>query len=1061
MASVLVVEDDTAFAAAVRALLTQGETPAFQVAHVATLADARRIVAGRTFDAVVLELNLPDSQGTASVSSLLSVAPDLPLVVLTGADDAGLARAALRAGAQDYLPKAGLTGDGLARSLAYAIERRAMLSERSVGDGLVESLLNGMAPAVLVMEAVTAADGAATEFLLRLCNVSCEAVLGRSGRELAGRTLSEALPELTALGLREHVRSVFETGVRQDFDMPVRPSRLSEGAETADDPERAGGSRGEPRWLRLSVSRAADGVALIISDVTAMHRQTDALRGAKLKAERADEEKAALLRALSHEVRTPLNTIRGFAEMVSREMHGPLPHPQYKGYVESIHNAAEALADVVDGMLDMSRLQAMGRGESGSSHLIDLAPDCVAVCRDGIVETLNPAGAEMLGLTSPDDAVGRHFREFVAPHYRPIVEHGLEILVRERARVPMKIIRPDGTTVDAEVAATPFESTKGGRSVMLVARDVTERQRATRAIVQREERLRKIMETMVDALVIIDDRGIIETFNRAAERIFGYKTADVVGRSVNMLMSEEHAAHHDEYLRRYNSTGESKVLGIGRVVEGRRKDGTLFPVELALSDLTIGDSHLFIGVLRDITERRAQEERLRFLATRDHLTGLPNRALFQTRLDEAVREADAAGRHVAVLFLDLDHFKNINDTLGHPMGDRVLQAVARRLECHARPGDTVARLSGDEFTVILSKVNGPEEASALATVLLDRLSDPFEIEGREIYTSGSIGIVMYPENAEDIANLMKNVDTAVNYAKKQGRNNFQFYTEKLSDDMVRRLQIENGLRRALDRKEMRVHYQAKVDLATGEVVGCEALLRWFSKELGFVSPVEFIPIAEETGLIVPIGEWVLREALRQLDTWMRAGLPPVRVGVNLSARQFRESTLATKITAVLEETGVSAELLELELTESMLVDNADEVVQSLWALKGLGITLSIDDFGTGYSSLSYLKRFPIDELKIDRSFVKDIPDSMDDMSITKAIISMARSLEMKLVAEGIETDDQWAFLRDNGCHVGQGYLFAKPLPADEFFEMMERRRTANDDAVETEEGGLWAAVAGT
>ncbi|WP_404379737.1 EAL domain-containing protein [Caenispirillum salinarum] len=1055
MATVLIVEDDKTCAELVRALLGRREAPAFTPVLASTVAEARRQLKSRAIDAVVLDLNLPDSKGTATVSALVAEAPGVPVVVLTGQDDDRTARNALRAGAQDYLVKADLTGDRLARSLTYAIERRATLAGHDRGDGLVESLLNGMAPAVLVLETVRDRNRLPEDFIFRLCNASCEQVLGRHGRELAGRRLSEGLPELAALGLREHLLGVVETAIGLDIDLPVR---LPHAAGIADRAAREP-SEEPPRWLRISASHVAEGVALIITDVTATHQQTDALRAAKQKAEKADAEKAALLRALSHEVRTPLNTIRGFSEMVAGEMHGPLPHPQYKGYVDSIHKAAETLSDVVDGMLDMSRLQAMGRGESGSAHLIDLAPDCVAVCRDGIVEMLNPAGADMLGLAAGDEAIGRHFREFVASHYRPIVEHGLDILVRERTRVPMKMLRADGATVDAEVAATPFDSAGGGRSVMLVARDVTERQRATRAIVQREERLRKIMETMVDALVIIDDRGIIETFNRAAERIFGYKAAEVVGRSVNLLMAEEHATQHDEYIRRYKQTGESHVLGVGRVVEGRRKDGSVFPVELALSDLRIGDAHLFIGVLRDITERRAQEERLRYLATRDHLTGLPNRALFQTRLDEAVRDADAAGRHVAVLFLDLDHFKNINDTLGHPMGDRVLQAVGRRLEAQARPNDTVARLSGDEFTVILDGVDGPEEASALATVLLDRLSDPFEIDGREIYTSGSIGIVMYPENAEDIANLMKNVDTAVNFAKKQGRNNFQFYTEKLSDDMVRRLQIENGLRRALERGEMQVFYQAKIDLDSGDIVGCEALLRWFSKELGFVSPVEFIPVAEETGLIVPIGEWVLRESLRQLDTWMRAGLPPVRVGVNLSARQFREAELARKITAILEETGVSAELLELELTESMLVENADEVIQSLWALKGLGITLSIDDFGTGYSSLSYLKRFPIDELKIDRSFVKDIPDSIDDMSITKAIISMARSLEMKLVAEGIETDDQWEFLRDNGCHVGQGYLFAKPLPASEFFDLMERRRTANDEHGDEAEGGLWAAVA--
>lgn len=1032
MTTVLLIEDNQVFAQLIRGLLTSSDGLGFTVVHARTMAEARDRLDETPIAAIVLDLGLPDSAGVETVKRVVALAPTLPVVVLTGVNDDQTATQALRAGAQDYLVKTGLTVDRLTRSLTYAMERRARLNAaRETDGGLVEGLLNSIAAVVCLLDAGGQEDGCPGDFVFRLGNAACGDVFGLHARELAGRGLTEVLPALVQAGVLEQLRLADAEGSAPDVEATLTLA-----------------SAGAPRRVRFTASRLDQGIVLVGQDITADHAQTEALKAAKARAEKADEDKSALLRAISHEVRTPLNTIRGFAEMITSELYGPLPHPQYKGYVGNIHKAAENLVEIIDGMLDMSRLQAMGRRESGYSHLIDLAPDCICVCRDGRIELINPAGADMFGLDSPDTAVGRMFKEFVAPHYRPIVEHGLDILVRERSRVPMKMVRDDGLPVDAEVAATPFETEDGKPAVMLVARDVTERQRATRAIVQREERLRKIMETMVDALVIIDSRGIIETFNRAAERIFGYKPQEVVGRSVNMLMPAQVGAQHEGFIRKYMKTGRSTVVGLGRVVEGRRKDGSTFPMELALSELTLGESQLFIGVLRDITERRAQEERLRYLATRDHLTGLPNRALFQERLEEAVARADDLGHHVAILFLDLDHFKNINDTLGHPMGDRVLQAVGRRLEAVVRPGDTVAHLSGDEFTVILDGVAGPAEASAIADKLLDRLAEPFEIDGREIYTSGSIGIVMYPENSEDIANLLKHVDTAVNFAKKQGRNNFQFYTEKLSADMVRRLQVENGLRRALERQELEVHYQAKVDLANEEIIGCEALLRWKSADLGFVSPVEFIPVAEETGLIVPIGEWVLKQSLRQLDAWMQAGLPPIRVGVNLSARQFREPQLAAKIMAALEETGVGAELLELELTESMLVENADEAIQALWALKGLGITLSIDDFGTGYSSLSYLKRFPIDELKIDRSFVKDIPESADDMSITKAIISMARSLEMKLVAEGIETPAQADFLRDNGCHTGQGYLFAKPLPADGFLALFtaQRHDAANDDA---------------
>jgi diguanylate cyclase (GGDEF)-like protein len=419
--------------------------------------------------------------------------------------------------------------------------------------------------------------------------------------------------------------------------------------------------------------------------------------------------------------------------------------------------------------------------------------------------------------------------------------------------------------------------------------------------------------------------------------------------------------------------------------------------------------------------------------------------MYRDRLEQAVAQADDAGTHFGVLFVDLDHFKNINDTLGHQFGDRMLQEVARRLESSVGASDAVYHLSGDEFTIVLDQVRNTDQAADLARQLLTTLSQPFEIDGREIYSSGSIGIVLYPENAASISNLLKNVDTAVHHAKRQGRNTFTFYSEQLSENMIRRLQIENGLRRALERQELLVVYQPKMDLQNGGCVGAEALLRWTSAELGFVSPAEFIPVAEETGLIVPIGDWVLQHVCQQIRTWNDQGRPPMRIAVNLSARQFRETGLTTRITQILAQSEISAQMLELELTESMLVENADEAIEALRAFKSLGITLSIDDFGTGYSSLSYLKRFPIDALKIDQSFVRDIPESQDDMSITKAIISMGCSLELKLVAEGTETLEQITFLRGNGCHIAQGYYFSKPVPAAQFEGFLDDLPTIGND----------------
>jgi diguanylate cyclase (GGDEF)-like protein/PAS domain S-box-containing protein len=1021
MLNVLLVEDNPVYAKLVEGLLTQAEDGDFGVRTCRGLTEAAAALLGPAVDVIVLDLSLPEADGLDTLHRMVEMAGDLPIVVLTALNDEHVALQAVRDGAQDYLIKNQFTAAGLRRALLYGVERRTYLNALGDDGSILEGLLDSMIAAAGVLEAERDGDGRIVDFRWRLGNATCATVLGVSGRDLTGRRLSAVLPGMGTATVLDGLRTVVETQTR--FEAEVQMLR----GDT-------------PVWLRLAAGRLGDGVALTASDVTTAKHQQEALRQAKEEAENAAQLKSRVLSVLSHEMRTPLNTVIGFIEMMDNEVLGPIAHPQYRAYVKDIAKASGQLRAILERLLEKTRFEELAKMETGYRQLIELAPDLICVCKDGKVMMMNAAGAAMVGVSPAEACVGRPFADFVHPDYRPVVTGGLALLMNDRARVPMKLLSLDGREVDVEMAATPVHHEDAEDAMLLVARDVTQRQIATRAIVQREERLRKIMDTMVDALVIVDQEGIVETFNPAAERIFGHAAGEVIGQSVNMLMPPEHAAHHDDYLARYLASGKSHVIGVGRDVEGKRKDGGLFPLEIALSELRIGGKRHFIAILRDITERKMNEERLRFLATRDHLTGLPNRALFLERLEEAVAAAEKAGHLVGILFVDLDHFKNINDSMGHHVGDGVLQAVGRLLEASVRPGDMVCHLSGDEFTVILDSLRDGQEAARLAEHLLDRLAQPFEVDGREVYTSASIGIVIYPDNAETIANLMRNVDTAVHQAKRQGRNTFTFYTEQLSEHMVRRLQIENGLRRCLERRELSVAYQPKVDLTTGEVTGAEALLRWVSDDLGFVSPGEFVPVAEETGLIVPIGDWVLREVCRQIERWRLDGRPPVRIAVNLSARQFRETSLTAQIMEILDTTGINAELLELELTESMLVENADEAIQALWALKGLGITLSIDDFGTGYSSLSYLKRFPIDSLKIDQSFVRDIPDSMDDMSITKAIISMGRSLDLKLVAEGVETVDQVVFLRENLCHVAQGYLFSRPVPAEDFMAFIDSHR---------------------
>ncbi|HEX9024067.1 MAG TPA: EAL domain-containing protein [Geobacteraceae bacterium] len=458
------------------------------------------------------------------------------------------------------------------------------------------------------------------------------------------------------------------------------------------------------------------------------------------------------------------------------------------------------------------------------------------------------------------------------------------------------------------------------------------------------------------------------------------------------------------------------------------------------------------GIIQDITERKKAEEQIYNLAYFDSLTGLPNRLLFKEHLGHTLAHSTRSKKLAAILFLDLDRFKQINDTLGHSIGDKLLQKVADCLVVCVRSCDTigrvgggdlpssVSRLGGDEFTVLLTDIETVQDAARVAMRIINAVSQPFNLDGHEVIITTSIGISLYPDDGKDVVTLIKNADTAMYHAKDQGRNNFQFYNQSMNSTAYERLVLENHLRKAVEREEFVLHYQPQLDMADGRIIGVEALVRWRHPELGMVSPALFIPLAEETGLIIQIDEWVLRTACSQNKAWQEAGLPPVTMAVNLSGQNFIRKNLLETISRIVGETGLDARHLELELTESVLMKNAREAALTLRALKDMGLHISIDDFGTGYSSLSYLKKFPLDNLKIDQSFIRESTSDPDSAAITRAIIAMAHSLKLRVIAEGVETEAQLEFLRESGCHALQGFLFSRPLPADEIVQFIREKQ---------------------
>ncbi|WP_051181734.1 EAL domain-containing protein [Thermithiobacillus tepidarius DSM 3134] len=559
-------------------------------------------------------------------------------------------------------------------------------------------------------------------------------------------------------------------------------------------------------------------------------------------------------------------------------------------------------------------------------------------------------------------------------------------------------------------------------------------------IAQDQQQLRLQRAAMVsaaNAIFITDREGRIQWVNQAFTRLSGYTAAEAVGQTPRLLKSGQ---QDSAFYRAFWETILAGQVWQGEVTE-RRKDGERYTVNEIITPLLDEQGKVthFVAIQEDISARKQAEAHIRHLAHHDGLTGLPNRLLFQDRLQQGIARAKRSEQMLALLFLDLDHFKLINDTLGHHVGDLLLQAVAERLRSCVREGDTVARLGGDEFTVILPDMSQVRDAALVARKILEALSRPFQLGERKVFVTSSVGITFYPEDGQSTDDLLKHADTAMYRAKERGRNNYQFYTPDMNAQTLQRLSLENGLRHALERREFLLFYQPQVELESGRITGVEALLRWQHPEFGLLAPAQFMAVAEESGLIVPIGEWVLHNACAQMQDWRAVGLPALRMAVNLSAHQFKRGNLVALVEETLKATGADPEWLELELTEDLLACSGDEILAALRALRQRGVRISLDDFGSGQASLSCLKHFPVDVLKIDPAFVRNLGTDASDAGIVRAIIDLGHSLGRKILAEGVETEAQLHWLQEYGCDAYQGFFFSQPLPAADFAALMCQR----------------------
>lgn len=699
------------------------------------------------------------------------------------------------------------------------------------------------------------------------------------------------------------------------------------------------------------------------------------------------------------------------------------------------YNAEQEISGMIGVIKDIDRrVRAEENLRIQKAHLEQLyenAPEAIVVLdRDEVVTRINQEFTRLFGY-QPSEAVNQHIDDLIVGPEQLNESRTLADIIQSGREVKAESIRSrkDGSPVHVSILGTPINVYDGHFGTYAIYRDITERKKTEEALTESERRHRIVLASAPDPILVYDMKGRVTYLNPAFTRVFGWSEKEVLGQGIDFIPARnwpETKMMEERILAGEDFSG----------VESRRltKDGQI--IDVSVSGATFLDNQgRYQGnvvTLQDITQRKMTEEQLRFIAYHDTLTGLPNRKAFYERLDDLIlhsRRAQVLPRW-ALLFLDLDRFKDINDTLGHDIGDLLLVEAAERVRGCLRGSDYVFRLGGDEFTVILTELTQDIDAAKVAEKLLVAISQPYRIKDHDLFVTCSIGISVHPLDGNVVEALVRNADTAM-YVAKRDEDRYRFFTEDMNNKAMKRLMIENHLRSAIDRREFTLHYQPLVD-RDKNITGTEALLRWDNPDLGLISPDEFIPIAEETGLIVPIGEWVLNEACRQVKKWHNSGYTRLSMAVNLSPRQFRHQNLIEIISGIIQETGLDPASLRLEVTETSVMEDPEEAIAKMNLLHDMGMRFAIDDFGTGYSSLAYLKRFPVDTLKIDRSFIKDMTVDTDDEEIIRTIVAMATNLKMEAQAEGVETEEQREFLSREGCHNMQGFLFSPALPVEEF-----------------------------